>query len=151
MEVIFVLLFTLVSCRFILVGNPIIIGILLLALSFLIVVQIGFLISSWYAYILFLVYVGGLLVIFIYICIISRNLQLGGFFSLRGLGLTIIILTLAGQFVNNQKILTHLDILNGINFPLRLLLILGVYLLMCFLSVISIILRGGTTINIENN
>jgi hypothetical protein len=98
-----------------------------------------------------LVYVGGLLVIFIYICIISRNLQLGGVFRLSGLGLTIVILTLAGQFINNQKMLTHLDILNGVNFPLRLLLILGVYLLMCFLSVISIILRGGTTINIENN
>lgn len=151
MEAIFVLLFTLVSCSFILVVNPIIIGILLLTLSLLIVVQIGFLISSWYAYILFLVYVGGLLVIFIYICIISRNLQLGGVFSLSGLGLTIIILTLVGQFINNQKILTHIDILSGVNFPLRLLLIVGVYLLICFLSVISVILRGGTTINIENN
>nr|YP_010735470.1 NADH dehydrogenase subunit 6 [Deroceras laeve]WEI33061.1 NADH dehydrogenase subunit 6 [Deroceras laeve] len=151
MEVMFVLLFTLVSCSFMLVGNPMMIGILLLALSFLMVVQIGFLISSWYAYILFLVYVGGLLVMFIYICMISSNLQLGGFFSLSGLGLTIMILTLAGQFINNQKMLTHLDMLNGMNFPLSLLLMLGVYLLMCFLSVISIILSGGTTMNIENN
>lgn len=151
MEVIFVLILTFVSSIFMLVGNPIIIGVLLLILGLFIVGQIGYIIGSWYAYILFLVYVGGLLVIFIYICIIRSNLQLTGVLSLRGLSIIIIIISVVGQYVNNHKILTHVEILRGVNFPLRLLLILGVYLLICFLSVIRIILRGGTSINIEDN
>ena len=32
--------------------------------------------SFWYSYILFLIYVGGLLVLFIYICLVRRNIHL---------------------------------------------------------------------------
>nr|YP_009408798.1 NADH dehydrogenase subunit 6 [Deroceras reticulatum]ASL05733.1 NADH dehydrogenase subunit 6 [Deroceras reticulatum] len=151
MEVMFIMMLTFVSSMFMLVGNPMMIGVLLLILSLFMVGQIGYIIGSWYAYILFLVYVGGLLVMFIYICMISSNLQLTGVLSLSGLGTMMIIMSVVGQYVNNHKMLTHVEMLSGVNFPLSLLLMLGVYLLICFLSVISIILSGGTSINIENN
>nr|YP_004935041.1 NADH dehydrogenase subunit 6 [Siphonaria gigas]AEQ93908.1 NADH dehydrogenase subunit 6 [Siphonaria gigas] len=53
--------------------NPISLGGLLILMSLLLVSLIGLVSSTWYSYVLFLVYVGGLLVMFIYVCLVSSN------------------------------------------------------------------------------
>ncbi len=53
--------------------NPISMAAMVVAISLLIVRIISLFSSFWFSYVLFLVYVGGLLVIFIYICLVRRN------------------------------------------------------------------------------
>nr|YP_002727976.1 NADH dehydrogenase subunit 6 [Pyramidella dolabrata]AAR21557.2 NADH dehydrogenase subunit 6 [Pyramidella dolabrata] len=60
---------------FSLAATPFSLGASLIWISFLVVSSISFSSSSWYAYVLFLVYVGGLLVLFIYICMVSSNFE----------------------------------------------------------------------------
>lgn len=136
---------------FVLVRRPMGVGVLLFILRLLIAVKIGLIIRSWYAYMLFLVYVGGLLVMFIYICIIRRNYQLGVRKIKLLLPLILINLAILSQYTINQKLVTFSGLrINGMNLPLFLLLILGVYLLICFIVVINIIFIGGSTIELEN-
>nr|YP_010970197.1 NADH dehydrogenase subunit 6 [Phyllidiopsis shireenae]WNR50786.1 NADH dehydrogenase subunit 6 [Phyllidiopsis shireenae] len=53
--------------------NPISMVSAVVAISLLMVMIISLLSSFWFSYVLFLVYVGGLLVLFIYICLVSSN------------------------------------------------------------------------------
>nr|QWE50974.1 NADH dehydrogenase subunit 6 [Planorbella pilsbryi] len=53
--------------------SPVSLGMLLFLTSVFVVLVTNFLLSMWYSYILFLVYVGGLLVLFIYMCMMSSN------------------------------------------------------------------------------
>lgn len=53
--------------------SPIRLGFILLVTRVRFVVVISLLSSWWYSYILFLIYIGGLLVLFIYVCLIRRN------------------------------------------------------------------------------
>nr|WIG49073.1 NADH dehydrogenase subunit 6 [Runcina aurata] len=54
-------------------NNPLSLGSVLILLSFLSVGLLTLFSNWWYCYILFLVYVGGLLVLFMYICLMSSN------------------------------------------------------------------------------
>lgn len=72
------LYFILISISFLLLTlpiykNPIRLGGVLVIIRFYLVSIIRIFSSFWFSYVLFLVYIGGLLVIFIYICLISRN------------------------------------------------------------------------------
>nr|YP_010970158.1 NADH dehydrogenase subunit 6 [Phyllidiella hageni]WNR50669.1 NADH dehydrogenase subunit 6 [Phyllidiella hageni] len=53
--------------------NPISMTAVVVMISLAMVMVISFLSSYWFSYVLFLVYVGGLLVLFIYICLTSSN------------------------------------------------------------------------------
>jgi len=53
--------------------NPIRLGAVLVLLSFRLVAFAAMFGSWWYAYVLFLVYIGGLLVMFIYVCLVTSN------------------------------------------------------------------------------
>nr|YP_010574732.1 NADH dehydrogenase subunit 6 [Carminodoris armata]UZI00303.1 NADH dehydrogenase subunit 6 [Carminodoris armata] len=53
--------------------NPISMAAMVVAISLLIVSIMSLVSSFWFSYVLFLVYVGGLLVMFIYICLVSSN------------------------------------------------------------------------------
>nr|AAM33118.1 NADH dehydrogenase subunit 6 [Aplysia punctata] len=53
--------------------NPISLGAVLVLISFCFVSLASLLSSWWYSYVLFLVYIGGLLVLFIYVCLVSSN------------------------------------------------------------------------------
>jgi hypothetical protein len=130
------------------ITNPIGLGILLFLLRLFILILIGTIVNVWYAYILFLVYIGGLLVIFIYICIISRNFKLNkiGIWELSGI---FIVGLFSSQYLFNQKIVIYIGInINGLRLPLFLFLRLVVYLLICFFVIINIILRGGNSLKI---
>nr|YP_010970184.1 NADH dehydrogenase subunit 6 [Phyllidiopsis xishaensis]WNR50773.1 NADH dehydrogenase subunit 6 [Phyllidiopsis xishaensis] len=56
-----------------LLKNPISMVAIVVAISLVMVMVISLLSSFWFSYVLFLVYVGGLLVLFIYICLVSSN------------------------------------------------------------------------------
>nr|AQU13064.1 NADH dehydrogenase subunit 6 [Plakobranchus cf. ocellatus HW-2015] len=64
-------------------------------LSGVMVSIMGLVSSYWFSYVLFLVYVGGLLVMFIYVCLVSSNFPFKLNFSqgLFGLGLSVVLLT----------------------------------------------------------
>nr|YP_010373159.1 NADH dehydrogenase subunit 6 [Aldisa cooperi]UPI11625.1 NADH dehydrogenase subunit 6 [Aldisa cooperi] len=56
-----------------LMKNPISMAAMVVAISLVVVSIISMFSSFWFSYVLFLVYVGGLLVMFIYICLVSSN------------------------------------------------------------------------------
>lgn len=87
----------------------------LIAISLSFVVRISFFGRFWYSYILCLIYVGGLLVLFIYICLVSRNFPiriqpesvlLVGAFSL-------LCLSFCGRFWEGLKVLGFRAVGNG--------------------------------------
>nr|YP_010833232.1 NADH dehydrogenase subunit 6 [Philine kinglipini]WFG53979.1 NADH dehydrogenase subunit 6 [Philine kinglipini] len=59
-------------------NSPVSLGVVLILASFGFVAMLSFFSSWWYSYILFLVYIGGLLVLFIYVCLISSNYPFSG-------------------------------------------------------------------------
>nr|UEX93275.1 NADH dehydrogenase subunit 6 [Phyllidiella sp. Nanhai]WNR50708.1 NADH dehydrogenase subunit 6 [Phyllidiella pustulosa] len=68
--------------------NPISMTSVIVVISLALVTAISLLSSFWFSYVLFLVYVGGLLVLFIYICLISSNYP----FKVNMVSLTCVIL-----------------------------------------------------------
>nr|YP_009136666.1 NADH dehydrogenase subunit 6 [Melibe leonina]AKE07271.1 NADH dehydrogenase subunit 6 [Melibe leonina] len=56
--------------------SPVSMVVILMSMSLSMVGVLSFFSSFWYSYILFLIYVGGLLVMFIYICLVSSNVPL---------------------------------------------------------------------------
>lgn len=83
-------------CIIPLIGHPLTLGFLILSVSSLARIILCKLVASWFGYSLFLVYVGGVLVIFSYVVALSPNLR--GFnlnyFSVLGLSLLCINLVL---------------------------------------------------------
>lgn len=57
-----------------LIAQPLRLGLAIMVLRLLLCILTAMLLSSWYAYILFLIYVGGLLVIFAYVAALSPNI-----------------------------------------------------------------------------
>nr|AAM33109.1 NADH dehydrogenase subunit 6 [Umbraculum mediterraneum] len=53
--------------------NPVSLGAVLVLISFYLVSLISLFSGWWYSYILFLVYIGGLLVMFMYVCLVTSN------------------------------------------------------------------------------
>ena len=68
-------------CRvflFPLMAQPLSLGLSIIFSTILLCVLVGMFLSSWYGYILFLIYVGGLLVMFAYVAALSPNSLFGG-------------------------------------------------------------------------
>merc|ERR1711893_494660 len=61
-----------------LIAQPLRLGLVIILLTLMICCLRALLISSWYGYILFLIYVGGLLVIFAYVAALSPNVLFRG-------------------------------------------------------------------------
>ena len=61
-----------------LMAQPLRLGLVIIVLTLIICCLRALLISSWYGYILFLIYVGGLLVIFAYVAALSPNVLFRG-------------------------------------------------------------------------
>nr|YP_006883123.1 NADH dehydrogenase subunit 6 [Phoronopsis harmeri]AES86303.1 NADH dehydrogenase subunit 6 [Phoronopsis harmeri] len=63
----------LVVSTFIYVSRPLSLGSSIMAVSFILTTLLGMTLSSWWGFILFLVYVGALLVLFVYVMAMSPN------------------------------------------------------------------------------
>ena len=61
-----------------LISQPLSLGLAIIVSTIFICIMIAFYLSSWYGFILFLIYVGGLLVIFAYVATLSPNTLFGG-------------------------------------------------------------------------
>nr|AHG06429.1 NADH dehydrogenase subunit 6 [Nemertopsis sp. WYS-2013] len=70
-----------VLCFSVLVQQPLGLGGVLLCISFMVSVYLSFVYSSWYSFSLFLIYVGGMLVLFGYVMVLVPNFV----FSFKGL------------------------------------------------------------------
>lgn len=83
MTAIIILAFTLSrTLMFPLIAQPLSLGLAIMVSTLLICILSAIFLSAWYAYILFLIYVGGLLVIFAYVAALSPNVLFGGAFPL---------------------------------------------------------------------
>nr|BAJ09676.1 NADH dehydrogenase subunit 6 [Batillaria cumingii] len=61
-----------------LMAQPLSLGLSIMLSTMLLCLLVGLYLSSWYGYILFLIYVGGLLVMFAYVAALSPNVLFGG-------------------------------------------------------------------------
>nr|UXC95399.1 NADH dehydrogenase subunit 6 [Megaustenia imperator imperator] len=141
------------TSMFLFIKNPMSIGFVLFFMSLMVVISMSFYTSTWYGYMLFLVYIGGLLVMFIYICMISSNFRLGeGYINLwEVMFLLTLMFMVLSSYSFNQKLMLFSSLgINGVTLPFFLFLSLGVYLLICFLIIINIIFSGGVSLKIES-
>nr|YP_009538434.1 NADH dehydrogenase subunit 6 [Conus betulinus]AYU74159.1 NADH dehydrogenase subunit 6 [Conus betulinus] len=65
-------------------SQPLSLGLVIMILTLFMCLVSGMTISAWYGYILFLIYVGGLLVMFAYVAALSPNVLFGGITPLLG-------------------------------------------------------------------
>nr|YP_002726377.1 NADH dehydrogenase subunit 6 [Siphonaria pectinata]AAR21548.1 NADH dehydrogenase subunit 6 [Siphonaria pectinata] len=87
-----------VVCSFLLLTfpmykNPASQGGVLVVISFYLVALMSLTSSVWFSYVLFLVYIGGLLVMFIYVCLVSSNypFKLSSVQVISGLSMSLIV------------------------------------------------------------
>nr|YP_003495113.1 NADH dehydrogenase subunit 6 [Platevindex mortoni]ADD37168.1 NADH dehydrogenase subunit 6 [Platevindex mortoni]UZH97740.1 NADH dehydrogenase subunit 6 [Platevindex mortoni] len=126
-------------------GSPLSMGGALIATSFCLVSLMAIFSSSWYGYVLFLVYIGGLLVLFIYVCMVSSNFPfvLSPSLTFFVVGLA----ALAGLFMPSslpKRVLGGSLYEAGGDLSLFLFVSLVVILLAAFLAVARIVSGGGS-------
>nr|YP_004935000.1 NADH dehydrogenase subunit 6 [Salinator rhamphidia]AEQ93892.1 NADH dehydrogenase subunit 6 [Salinator rhamphidia] len=131
--------------------SPISMGGVLILISMSLVVLIGLMFSSWYAFVLFLVYIGGLLVLFIYVCMVSSNYSM----SVKTQGVIMGFLvgalisskidyTLSGQFLGGDTYSSGSLMVSDPLIPLFIGLV--VFLLFVFLAIVRVITTGGALV-----
>lgn len=135
-----------------LMAQPLRLGLTIMISTLLICLVRAMLLSAWYAYILFLIYVGGLLVIFAYVAALSPNVLFRGnisFFFFITIGIVFSIITYFYYFTDYRELLYAKDIrheryLKGHGIELinptniSILIGLGIILLINLVAVIKI-------------
>nr|YP_010930443.1 NADH dehydrogenase subunit 6 [Chromodoris lochi]WKL06542.1 NADH dehydrogenase subunit 6 [Chromodoris lochi] len=79
--------------------NPISLAAMVVGISLFLVSMMSLYSSFWFSYVLFLVYVGGLLVMFIYICLVSSNYPFK--FSVNGFICALVVSFIGSIFSSN--------------------------------------------------
>nr|NP_702976.1 NADH dehydrogenase subunit 6 [Tyrannodoris europaea]AAL91065.1 NADH dehydrogenase subunit 6 [Tyrannodoris europaea] len=131
--------------------NPISMAAMVVVISLAVVSMLSLFSSFWFSYVLFLVYVGGLLVMFIYICLVSSNYPFK--FSTIGFVLTLLgscIVSMKMNGVVSSKFLGSGSWVNGESLletsNISIFLFLAVLLLMMLLVVVRISGAGCFTV-----
>nr|YP_010192444.1 NADH dehydrogenase subunit 6 [Oxyloma wujiaquensis]QZO77382.1 NADH dehydrogenase subunit 6 [Oxyloma wujiaquensis] len=137
-----ILLLSLVMSLFIIFFNPLIMGCCLFLLSLVLFKSLSSVSGMWYAYLLFMVYIGGMLVLFIYICMMTSNYKFTSTFSLTviifDLMITLMILLMNLDWTSNLLMCSSHSM---INFPMFMMYILIFFLLVVFFAIIHIIFK----------
>jgi len=81
-----------------LIAQPLRLGLSIIISSLLLCILTALTISSWYAYILFLIYVGGLLVMFAYVAALSPNVLFAGAGPLISFSIAFLVLVVILYF-----------------------------------------------------
>nr|YP_010970145.1 NADH dehydrogenase subunit 6 [Phyllidia picta]WNR50656.1 NADH dehydrogenase subunit 6 [Phyllidia picta] len=136
--------------------NPISMAAMLVAISLVMVVMISVVSSFWFSYVLFLVYVGGLLVLFIYICLVSSNYPFKfNLVSLLCIMMTSCLISLKSESSYPSGILGSSTWVSGENLmndkTLSLFLFLAILLLTMLLVVVRICEPGGFSVTSNSN
>nr|YP_010837455.1 NADH dehydrogenase subunit 6 [Doto coronata]WGC93420.1 NADH dehydrogenase subunit 6 [Doto coronata] len=130
--------------------SPVSMVAILMSMSLGVVGILSFFSSFWYSYILFLIYVGGLLVLFIYICLVSSNIPL--MISVEGLIFVSSISLLSSLFGSWTKPLyflgqssfnSGLSLVEGSNLSIFIFLVV---LLLAMLLVVVRVSGAGSSI-----
>nr|YP_010574758.1 NADH dehydrogenase subunit 6 [Verconia nivalis]UZI00329.1 NADH dehydrogenase subunit 6 [Verconia nivalis] len=146
---------SLIFC-FPLLKNPISMAAMVVSISLCFVSMISLFFSFWFSYVLFLVYVGGLLVMFIYICLVSSNypFNLSGNGILFGLGMSFImsfysVEPIDSNFLGFSSWSSGVSLLDGSN--ISILFFLVVLLFIMLLVVVRISGAGCLSVMNEKN
>nr|YP_010273978.1 NADH dehydrogenase subunit 6 [Bulinus globosus]QYJ56681.1 NADH dehydrogenase subunit 6 [Bulinus globosus] len=121
--------------------TPIPLGIALFFTSVFVVFLMSILLSSWYGYILFLVYVGGLLVLFMYMCIMSSNMSFFSNFSFMTFTALTMVYLVSEKFWSEttKNFLGFSNFESSYSMSMSIFLGLTLILLFSFLSIIRIV------------
>nr|YP_006665704.1 NADH dehydrogenase subunit 6 [Galba pervia]AEO51224.1 NADH dehydrogenase subunit 6 [Galba pervia] len=120
--------------------SPVSLAGLLIFISVSFVILINLLSSAWYGYLLFLIYIGGLLVLFIYMCMISSNTMFKVEMSQMVLLLTLLSFYFSFMFSElNYVFLGNSASDSGITIKMSVFLSLVSILLVMFLAIVQII------------
>nr|YP_009460050.1 NADH dehydrogenase subunit 6 [Auriculastra duplicata]AUT77313.1 NADH dehydrogenase subunit 6 [Auriculastra duplicata] len=132
------------AAMFPLFSSPIGLGGILILISFCLVCLVALMGSGWYGYILFLVYIGGLLVLFIYVCMVSSNYPLAIY---PQQAISLLVLGLMASFLISGpapvRFLGWSAWESGSQLSLALYIGLVVLLLVVFLAIVRVITGGG--------
>nr|YP_009050258.1 NADH dehydrogenase subunit 6 [Ifremeria nautilei]AHI45685.1 NADH dehydrogenase subunit 6 [Ifremeria nautilei] len=135
-----------------LMAQPLSLGLTIMISTLLMCLVSAMLLSAWYAYILFLIYVGGLLVMFAYVAALSPNVLFSSnmsFFFFITMGIVFSIITYFYYFTDYSELLyakdmSHESYLKGHGIELvnptniSILIGLGMILLINLVAVIKI-------------
>jgi len=94
--------------------NPVSLGIIILAIALLLAITFAYSISSWVAFLIFLIYIGGILVIFSYFVAIVPNQNLSIIHILISIIISIISLLIITQSLNIKPSI-HSTYINNLN------------------------------------
>nr|UKB93158.1 NADH dehydrogenase subunit 6 [Lymnaea stagnalis] len=132
-----------------LLSSPISLGSFVIGMSVCLVMMINMISSAWYSYLLFLVYIGGLLVLFIYMCLISSNTEFLGSISHNIFVIfSISMLCSWGFYSFNWCTLGKYTYDSGSNINLSLFMCLVIMLLLIFLAIVDIV-KINSSLQIE--
>lgn len=80
--------------------NPLTLGLIILIMALLLAITFAYAISSWIAFLIFLIYIGGIIVIFSYFVSIIPNQTLYIFYNIIIITLSIFIILLLSSYIN---------------------------------------------------
>jgi len=109
-----ILLITSIAFTIFIALNPVSLGIIVLAIALLLAITFSYSISSWVAFLIFLIYIGGILVIFSYFVAIVPNQNLSIIHIILSIALSIISLTIITKSIN-IKLPIHTTFINRFN------------------------------------
>nr|YP_009668617.1 NADH dehydrogenase subunit 6 [Oreohelix idahoensis]QCW57646.1 NADH dehydrogenase subunit 6 [Oreohelix idahoensis]UKG20809.1 NADH dehydrogenase subunit 6 [Oreohelix idahoensis] len=125
---------------------------LTLALAFGAAIYLTVFFSSWFAMILFLIYVGGMMVLFIYLCMISSNFISGVsqvlYWKIFMMGALSIFISFFLNF-NYKGIYNANLLLSGAEINLYIILFLVLLLLLVFFGLVNVLKPGGKSFAIN--
>nr|NP_007341.1 NADH dehydrogenase subunit 6 [Albinaria caerulea]P48922.1 RecName: Full=NADH-ubiquinone oxidoreductase chain 6; AltName: Full=NADH dehydrogenase subunit 6 [Albinaria caerulea]CAA58308.1 ND6 [Albinaria caerulea] len=132
--------------------NPMSLLLALLTLSLCAVLWLGSFMSSWYAYILFIVYIGGILVLFIYVCMISSNYIASQhmYKSLLYAWGAVMLMSLTME-TDTFIILGSNMMYTSVNIPMTILIFLSIYLLIVFFAVVNLMVNMTSILMVESS
>nr|YP_010835041.1 NADH dehydrogenase subunit 6 [Euglandina singleyana]WFQ82716.1 NADH dehydrogenase subunit 6 [Euglandina singleyana] len=140
------------SFMFLCLNTPILISLNMALISLLLTFIMSNLHSIWYGMIFFLVYLGGILVLMIYICMLSSNLKL----ELKLSIISLFLLSCSASFLLSNTIIDQLKNLSWLSvgfgpmyLPTWSLPMIGLVLLLIFVGISSMIFVGGRGLKVE--
>nr|YP_009019864.1 NADH dehydrogenase subunit 6 [Helicoverpa punctigera]AHJ91283.1 NADH dehydrogenase subunit 6 [Helicoverpa punctigera]AZL93716.1 NADH dehydrogenase subunit 6 [Helicoverpa punctigera]AZL93729.1 NADH dehydrogenase subunit 6 [Helicoverpa punctigera] len=103
-KMIFSILLIMISIYMYMLNNPLSMGLMILFQTLLSCLLTGMLIKTyWFSYILFLTFLGGLLVLFIYVSSIASNEMFKSTFNLKKISLFLLMFLIMIQFIYNNN------------------------------------------------
>nr|YP_009253504.1 NADH dehydrogenase subunit 6 [Achatinella mustelina]ANC62892.1 NADH dehydrogenase subunit 6 [Achatinella mustelina] len=123
---------------------PIVLLFLITSCSMLLSILMGLLHSAWYGYILFLLYVGGVLVLFMYTVILSSNMKTK-FISITHM-MFLIMLSLVMTLMVKDFSMLQLGVsitLSSKMMNMYMFMLMGIVLLLVMLSILHLMISSG--------